>query len=92
MCQVRQRYLYFIHVVEVSDMRSFRAVFYSRAWPRSNDYSENASSCNSQLKAILVNNVVVGKGYKMLQDDASLTAPPSGYDSVCLYLFPIIFR
>jgi hypothetical protein len=47
---------------------------------RSNDYSHN--DCTSPLKAILLNKVVVGKGYKMTQDNTSLTAPPPGYDSV----------
>ena len=31
---------------------------------------------------MLLNKVVVGKGYKILHNDPSLTAPPSGYDSV----------
>jgi hypothetical protein len=31
---------------------------------------------------MLLNKVVVGKGYKMTQDNTSLTAPPSGHDSV----------
>ena len=47
---------------------------------RSNDYSYNDSK--SSLKAILLNNVVVGKGCKLLHDDTSLRAPPWGYDSV----------
>ena len=34
------------------------------------------------MKAILLNNVVVGKGRKLLQDATALTAPPAGYDSV----------
>ena len=31
---------------------------------------------------MLLNTVVVGKGYKILQDNSSMTAPPTGYDSV----------
>ena len=31
---------------------------------------------------MLLNKVVVGKGYKIAQDDPSMTAPPAGYDSV----------
>ena len=50
---------------------------------RSNDYSHN--DCKSSLKAILLNKVVVGKGCKLLQDNTSLTAPPTGYDSVSFY-------
>lgn len=47
---------------------------------RSNDYSKNTS--NSSWKAVLLNKVVVGKGYKMLRDSPLMTGPPSGYDSV----------
>ena len=31
---------------------------------------------------MLLNNVVVGKGYKMEVDNTTLKAPPPGYDSV----------
>jgi len=34
------------------------------------------------MKAILLNKVVVGRGYQMYQDNTSLTAPPAGFDSV----------
>jgi len=34
------------------------------------------------LNAILLNKVVVGKGYKILNDNPSMTGPPAGYDSV----------
>jgi len=47
---------------------------------RANDYSSTDSS--SPWKAILLNKVVVGKGYKVLHDNPSMAAPPSGYDSV----------
>ncbi|KAF8343527.1 hypothetical protein F5887DRAFT_1075647 [Amanita rubescens] len=59
-----------------------KGIYTSSTSSKSNDYSRNASSCNSQLKAILLNKVVVGKGCKMLHDSTSMTAPPSGYDSV----------
>lgn len=48
---------------------------------RSNDYSSSLDPKTS-LKAILLNKIVVGKGYKMTQDNTTLTAPPAGYDSV----------
>jgi hypothetical protein len=51
---------------------------------RSNDYSKNAG-INSDWKALLLNNVVVGKGKKLTQNDTSLTAPPKGYDSVRVF-------
>ena len=31
---------------------------------------------------MLLNKVVVGRGYKMKSDNTTLTAPPVGYDSV----------
>ena len=48
--------------------------------PRANDYSSTDSS--SPWKAILLNKVVVGKGYKILNDNPGMTGPPAGYDSV----------
>ncbi|KAK2460256.1 hypothetical protein APHAL10511_007645 [Amanita phalloides] len=59
-----------------------KGIYTSSTSSKSNDYSRNASSCNSPLKAILLNKVIVGRGCKMLQDSTSLTAPPNGYDSV----------
>jgi len=57
-----------------------KGIYTSSTSSKSNDYSHN--DCTSTLKAILLNKVVVGKGYKMIQDNTSLTAPPPGYDSV----------
>ncbi|KAF8805453.1 ADP-ribosylation, partial [Phlegmacium glaucopus] len=57
-----------------------RGIYTSSTSSKSDDYSHN--DCQSQLKAILLNKVVVGKGRKLLQDDTSLTSPPAGYDSV----------
>ena len=47
---------------------------------RSDRYSRN--DCTSNWKAMLLNKVVVGKGYKMTVDNTTLTQPPAGYDSV----------
>ncbi|KAH7925824.1 hypothetical protein BV22DRAFT_1010421 [Leucogyrophana mollusca] len=55
-------------------------IYTSSTSSKSNDYSNNTKPSN--LKAILLNKVVVGKGYKMTQDSTKLTAPPAGYDSV----------
>ncbi|KAF9556030.1 ADP-ribosylation [Agrocybe pediades] len=57
-----------------------KGIYTSSTSSKSNDYSSN--DCKSNLKAILLNKVVVGKGCKMIQDNTSLTAPPLGYDSV----------
>ncbi|KAG8990702.1 hypothetical protein FRB94_013171 [Tulasnella sp. JGI-2019a] len=44
--------------------------------------SEFYAGDGSQYGAILLTNIVVGNGYKMLVDDQSLTEPPPGYHSV----------
>ncbi|PPQ78504.1 hypothetical protein CVT26_005143 [Gymnopilus dilepis] len=57
-----------------------KGIYTSSTSSKSNDYSHN--DCKSNLKAILLNKVIVGKGCKLLQDNTSLTAPPAGFDSV----------
>lgn len=57
-----------------------RGIYTSATSSKSNDYVTNGSS--SQLQAMLLNKVVVGKGCKMTHDNTTLTAPPAGYDSV----------
>ena len=52
----------------------------SNDFGRSDSYSRNR--CTSNWKAMLLNTVVVGKGYKMTADKTILTKPPTGYDSV----------
>ncbi|KAF8630179.1 hypothetical protein AX15_003058 [Amanita polypyramis BW_CC] len=59
-----------------------KGIYTSSTSSKSNDYSSNGSGCKSPLKAVLLNKVVVGRGYKMLRDSSTLTAPPSGFDSV----------
>ncbi|KAH9958350.1 hypothetical protein BC827DRAFT_1136328, partial [Russula dissimulans] len=44
-----------------------------------NDYS---TSTTSPFKAMLLNDVVMGKAIKLRWTDTSLTKPPQGYDSV----------
>ncbi|OBZ66184.1 Poly [ADP-ribose] polymerase 3 [Grifola frondosa] len=56
-------------------------IYTSSTSSKSNDYSQNAG-INSSLKAVLLNKVIVGKGYKMTNDNSTLKAPPAGYDSV----------
>jgi hypothetical protein len=41
---------------------------------------------------MLLNKVVVGKGYKMTQDSTSLSAPPAGYDSVSSFTVLVLFK
>jgi len=56
-------------------------IYTSSTSSKSNDYSQNTDP-SAKLKAILLNKVVVGKGYKLTVDNTSLTAPPTGFDSV----------
>lgn len=82
--EIRSGDLHFFNVVKVcshprSAHRSCRLTGLV-GFLRSNSYSSN--SCNSDWKAILLNNVVVGRGYKLTADNRSLTEPPAGYDSV----------
>jgi len=55
-------------------------IYTSSTSSKSNDYSNNTTP--STMKAILLNKVVVGRGHQMYQDSTSLTAPPTGFDSV----------
>jgi len=52
----------------------------SNCFGRSDDYSRNR--CTSDWKAMLLNTVVVGKGYKTTANKPTLLKPPTGYDSV----------
>ncbi|KAG5642901.1 hypothetical protein DXG03_001908 [Asterophora parasitica] len=57
-----------------------KGIYTSSTSSKSDDYASN--DCGSKFTAILLNKVIVGKGYKMTQDSSSMTAPPPGYDSV----------
>jgi len=55
-------------------------IYTSSTSSKSNDYTSTDST--SPWKAMLLNKVVVGKGYKILHDNPTMTAPPAGFDSV----------
>ncbi|KIM29445.1 hypothetical protein M408DRAFT_328714 [Serendipita vermifera MAFF 305830] len=57
-----------------------RGLYTSSTSSKSDSYSSNMTS--SPLKAMLLNKVVVGRGYNLNSMNSNLTAPPSGYDSV----------
>ncbi|KII92751.1 hypothetical protein PLICRDRAFT_172803 [Plicaturopsis crispa FD-325 SS-3] len=57
-----------------------KGIYTSSTSSKSNDYAQNKATSN--LKAMLLNKVVVGKGYKLTHDNTTLSAPPAGYDSV----------
>lgn len=56
-------------------------IYTSSTSSKANDYSRNSPQ-SSNLKALLLSKVVVGKGCKMKHDNPTLTAPPAGFDSV----------
>ena len=76
-----------LHILDFVEVRAhfLRARWTNRltalvGFLRSDRYSRN--DCTSNWKAMLLNKVVVGKGYKMTVDNTTLTKPPAGYDSV----------
>ena len=61
----------------------------SNSFGRSNGCSRNG--CTSNRKAMLLNKVVVGKGYKMTASTA-MTVLPAGYDSASVIQCSMILR
>jgi len=60
-----------------------RGIYVSSTSSKSNDYVRNEdAAANSALRAILLNKVLVGKGFKVKTNQVSLSEPPKGYDSV----------
>jgi hypothetical protein len=76
-------YLYICYFLQVRFLRDYLVIVFTCMAPRSNDYSENKQAATrSPWKAILLNKVTVGKGFKIKTNNDKLTAPPAGYDSV----------
>ncbi|KAK0205008.1 hypothetical protein DFS33DRAFT_722745 [Desarmillaria ectypa] len=57
-----------------------KGIYTSATSSKANDYIHNTG--HSDYRAVLLNNVVVGKGRKLRQDDPTLTQAPAGFDSV----------
>ncbi|PBK75917.1 ADP-ribosylation [Armillaria solidipes] len=57
-----------------------KGIYTSATTSKANDYIHNTG--HSDYRAVLLNNVVVGKGRKLRQDDPTLTQAPAGFDSV----------
>jgi len=55
-------------------------IYTSSTSSKAEDYSQNGG--NSNLKAMLLNKVVVGMGYKTAVDNVNMNRPPPGFDSV----------
>jgi len=64
-----------------------RGIYTSFTSSKSNDSSKNVG-INSEWKAMLLNEVVVGNCKRLNQGDNSLTQPPSGYNSVLAEAVP----
>ncbi|KAK0446213.1 ADP-ribosylation [Armillaria borealis] len=56
-----------------------KGIYTSATTSKANDYIHNTG--HSDYRAVLLNNVVVGKGRKLRQDDPTLTQAPTGFDS-----------
>ncbi|EIM80823.1 ADP-ribosylation [Stereum hirsutum FP-91666 SS1] len=59
-----------------------KGIYTSATSSKSDAYARRAGSTPSPYKAMFLNKVVVGNGYKVKHDMPSFTAPPAGYDSV----------
>jgi len=55
-------------------------IYTSSTTSKSDHFSRNVRA--SEWKAMLLNKVVVGKGYRMTAGDTTLVGPPDGFDSV----------
>ncbi|KAI5885946.1 ADP-ribosylation [Schizophyllum commune H4-8] len=65
-----------------------RGIYTSSTSSKADDYSCNLER-GSTTKVMILAKVVVGRGYKMHYNNSSLTAPPVGYDSVCVRSLPL---
>ncbi|KAF9812472.1 hypothetical protein IEO21_06190 [Rhodonia placenta] len=80
-CIIRKSYQIILSGKNTGWGRFGDGVYTSSTSSKSNDYSKNEDS-TSPLKGMLLNKVVVGLGYKLTENDSSLTKPRDGYDSV----------
>lgn len=72
---------YNISLAGTKNGKSFGSgVYTSSTASKSNSYSGNG--VQSPWKALLLNKVVVGKGYKLSSGGLGVTTPPAGYDSL----------
>jgi len=80
LCSIIQRSFELARAGENINFARFGAGIYTSATSsKANDYSTSTTSSNN---AMLLNDVVMGKGIKLERTDTSLTKPPQGYDSV----------
>jgi len=80
LCRIIKRSFELARAGENTNFKRFGAGIYTSATSsKANDYS---TSTVSPWKAMLLNDVVMGKAIKLTWTDTSLTEPPQGYDSV----------
>ncbi|KAH9967415.1 hypothetical protein BC827DRAFT_1173986 [Russula dissimulans] len=80
LCRIVQRSFELARASENTSFKRFGVGIYTSATSsKANDYS---TSTASPWKAMLLNDVVMGKAIKLTWTDTSLTEPPQGYDSV----------
>ncbi|KIO18855.1 hypothetical protein M407DRAFT_83498 [Tulasnella calospora MUT 4182] len=58
-----------------------KGIYTSHLSSKAFDYAVNGGSA-SQYSMIMLNNVIVGRGYKLTQDSMGVTGPPSDYHSM----------
>ncbi|CAG8443227.1 10306_t:CDS:2 [Ambispora gerdemannii] len=86
-CIIREGYkLKFVGTGEISlaFQRFGRGLYFSGTSSKSDDYNEKSLKSYNGLKykAMLLNKVVVGKGFPQTVDDTNLVKPPNDYDSI----------
>ncbi|KAG9291256.1 hypothetical protein G9A89_021758 [Geosiphon pyriformis] len=86
-CIIKEGYkLRFVGTGEISlaFQRFGRGLYFSGTSSKSDDYNEKSLKNFNGLryKAMLLNRVIVGKGFPQTTDDTHLIRPPNGYDSI----------
>ncbi|CAG8478798.1 28710_t:CDS:10 [Dentiscutata erythropus] len=61
-----------------------KGIYFSATSSKSDDYNTASLTVlnNISYKVMLLNKVVVGKGYSLTNDNGKLSSPPTGYDSI----------
>jgi len=81
LCRVVRQSYNLSHLGKRTGWGKFGAGIYTSSLSsKSDELSENIG--HSNLKALVLNKVIVGEGCKVTQDNTTLKAPPKGYDSV----------
>ncbi|CAG8504751.1 5742_t:CDS:2 [Acaulospora morrowiae] len=70
--------------ISAAFQRFGRGIYFSGTSSKSDDYNEGSlkNHYGTNYKVMILNKVVVGKGYPLTRDNMTLTSPPPGYNSV----------